>query len=143
MSGWHGQDDRPPGPGSFYPTLQGAHFLIEAANMEEAKRLENFQFLTFRFFFPLMRSSETPSAKSGETGIPKTKVLIQTMAETNTRHLSLCCGRQLGKRGWVFFSTLPPGRPWGTGERGTQIDQSGSDSGITNAEVKQQQIRRI
>lgn len=90
-----------------------------------------------------MRSSETPSAKAGETGIPKTKVLIQTMAETNTWHLSLCGGRQLGKRGWVFFSTFPPGRSWGTEERGTQIDQSGSDSGRTNAEVKQQQIRRI
>ena len=90
-----------------------------------------------------MRSSETPSAKSGETGIPKTKVLTQTMAETNTRHVSPCRGRQLEKSGWVFFSTLSPGRPCGTGEGGTQIDQSGSNSGRTNAEVKQQQIRRI
>lgn len=36
-----------------------------------------------------MKSSETPSAESGETEIPKTKILIQTVTQANTRHLSL------------------------------------------------------
>lgn len=68
-----------------------------------------------------MKSSEIPSAEAGETGIPKTKVLIQIMAQANTRHLSLHNGRKLGKKAWAFFRTRSPGRSWGPGGRGKQI----------------------
>lgn len=118
----------------FIQLSKAAPSLTEIASTKEPRRS---YFLKFGFVFFFMGSSEIPAADSGEPGIPKTKVLTQTITQANNARTSPPCRcRKLGKTGPSSEPVVvsPPERSWGLWE--------GANKSISLEEIREEQMRK-